>query len=149
MTAETVFLDTNFLLAATTPTREYHRVALGVFDTLPSRGLSLCFSGQVIREYLVVATREAEINGLGLTLDEALGNVRAFRERARFLPENEAVARRFEALLTAVPTAGRAIYDAHLVATALAHEVPTLLTLNVRDFRRFGAYIELRTLVSI
>jgi|CXWL01.1.fsa_nt_gi predicted nucleic acid-binding protein len=148
MTADSVFLDTNILVAATTPTREMHRVALGVFDALPNRGLSLCLSGQVLREYLVVATREPDINGLGLSLEKALMNVRAFRDRARFLPENAAVSRRFEELLSEIPTSGRAIHDAHLVATALAHEVGTLLTLNVKDFRRFGEHIELRTLVA-
>lgn len=149
MTAETIFLDTNILLTATDPTRDLHRVAVGVFDTFPSRGLSLCLSGQVIREYLVVATRERSQNGLGLTLKQALANVRAFRERARLLPENEAVARRFGALLVEIPTTGRVIHDAHMIATALAHDVSTVLTLNVKDFRRFRERIELRTLVPV
>lgn len=41
------------------------------------------------------------------------------------------------------------LLDTNFLVAATDPKVPTLLTLNVRDFRRFGAYIELRTLVSI
>ena len=47
-----------------------------------------------MREYLAVATRPAERNGLGLKLADALANVRAFRGRTSLLAEDGKVADR-------------------------------------------------------
>ena len=42
-----------------------------------------------------------------------------------------------------VPVAGKQIHDANIAATMLAHGERRLLTLNVKDFRRYGERIEL------
>lgn len=63
--ADRVFVDTNVLLAASDPSRPHHHQALHVFDRWPSEGVMLLASGQVLREYLVVATRPLQANGLG------------------------------------------------------------------------------------
>ena len=47
------------------------------------------------------------------------------------------------ALCREVPLAGKQIHDANIAATMLAHGERRLLTLNARDFRRFGRRIEL------
>ena len=74
-------LDTNVLLAATDEGRAEHDQALEIVNDWPGRGTTLYTSGQIMREYLAVATRPAERNGLGLKLADALANVRAFRGR--------------------------------------------------------------------
>jgi predicted nucleic acid-binding protein len=56
MDDKTVLLDTKVLLSATTPSRRLHRAALRV-NEWPNRGFILVTSPQVLREYLVVATR--------------------------------------------------------------------------------------------
>jgi len=45
----------------------------------------------VLREYLVVATRSIESNGLGLSLADALANRDMLEARMRFLDETHAV----------------------------------------------------------
>lgn len=139
-------LDTNVLLEATTPARDLHRVALRVFDEWPNRGIRLCVSGQILREYLVVATRDAEHNGLGLTATDALANVQAFAARCRFLAESQQVAERLRELVRTVDCIGKQIHDANLVATCLAHGVAGLVTANLGDFERFGDRVELTPL---
>jgi predicted nucleic acid-binding protein len=62
---ERVMLDTNVLLAATNESRAEHRDALKVLNEWAAGHIDLCTSGQVLREYLSVATRSAEQNGLG------------------------------------------------------------------------------------
>ncbi len=57
MDDEAVLVDTNVLLTATTPARALHTEALEVLNEWPAQGFALCVSGQVFREYLVVATR--------------------------------------------------------------------------------------------
>lgn len=81
MADKAVFLDTNVLLSATAPHRPLHRAAMVVLNDWPNRSIPLAASAQVFREYLVVATRPIEVNGLGLGLEEALANLAAFRGR--------------------------------------------------------------------
>ena len=47
------------------------------------------------------------------------------------------------ALCREVPLAGKQIHDANIAATMLAHGERRLLTLNAKDFRRYGERIGL------
>jgi predicted nucleic acid-binding protein len=99
MPADRVMLDTNVLLAATDEGRADHGAALTVANEWPRRGTVLYASGQILREYLAVATRPVAQNGLGMPREDALRNAAAFRERTRFAPEDGRVADRLAALL--------------------------------------------------
>ena len=90
----------------------------------------------------MVATRPAELNGLGLGTSQALENVNAIRARLRFLNENRAVFTRLRALLDDVDCSGKQIHDANVVATALSHGVQRILTSYTQDFERFTALVE-------
>jgi len=146
MDDSSVLLDTNVLLEATAPARDLHRAALRVLDEWPNRGARLCVSGQILREYLVVATRDPEHNGLGLGVTDALANVEAFAGRCRFLGETREVAERLRELLRSVDCTGKRIHDANLVATCLAHGVSGLVTANLGDFERFGNQVDVKLL---
>lgn len=149
MAVEAVLLDTNVLLTATTPSRQHHRAAWSVFSEWPGRGVSLLASGQIMREYLVVATRSREVNGLGLELEEALANVAQLRSRVALLDERVAVFEHLSQLVDEVGCRGKQIHDANLVATALAHGTGYLLTGNVKDFQRFSPYVEILDLANM
>ena len=92
---------------------------------------------QVIREYLAVATRPVTANGLGLAMADALANVRELRLRIRLLPEERPVLPSFLGLLARVPCSGKRVHDAHIVATAIAHGVRTIVSLNPDDLSGF------------
>ncbi len=117
MDDEAVLVDTNVLLTATTPARALHTEALEVLNEWPTRGFSLCVSGQVFREYLVVATRPTEVNGLGLGVEDALANVAELRARFRLLDERVAVFEHLNRLVREIGCRGKQIHDANLVAT--------------------------------
>jgi predicted nucleic acid-binding protein len=144
-----VLVDTNVLLSATAPLRPLHHAALIVLNDWPNRGTLLATSGQILREYLVVATRPREVNGLGLGVEDALANVSAFRRRMRLLPENEETWDRLQALLARYGCQGKQIHDANLVATALASDVGKLVTGNARDFVRFSSDVEVIDLARV
>ncbi len=72
-----MFVDTNVLLTATDDSRELHSEATQLL-AVSSQDLRLAASGQVVREYLVVATRPIENNGLGLDVQDAEANVNEF-----------------------------------------------------------------------
>jgi predicted nucleic acid-binding protein len=138
-----VMLDTNVLLAATDEGRAEHHDALTIINDWAAGHTDVCTSGQILREYLSVATRPAEKNGLGLNLPDALGNVRAIRERTTLLTEDSKVADRLLGLLADVQCLGKQVYDANLVATMLVHGIGTVVTMNLEDFTRFERYVSL------
>ena len=129
-----VLVDTNVLVSATTPARALHRPALEVLEAWPRQGKALCVASQVLREYLVVATRPTAANGLGLSSRSALANVAAFRGRARLLEEDERAAERLFDLVARHRLTGTRIHDAQLIATALRHGVGGLVTASTKDF---------------
>ena len=136
-------LDTNVLLAATDESRAQHDQALRIVNDWPGRGTTLYTSGQIMREYLAVATRPTEKNGLGMTLADALANVRAFRARTSLLAEDGKVADRLLTLLDDIACGGQQIHDANVVATMLVHGIDTIVTINLVDFTRFERQVGL------
>ncbi|HEY7215359.1 MAG TPA: PIN domain-containing protein [Thermoanaerobaculia bacterium] len=149
MDDKAVVLDTNVLLSATAPHRPLHQAALVVLNDWPNRGLVLTTSNQILREYIVVATRPVEVNGLGLDIDDALANVAALHGRVRLLLETEATWKRLQALVATYRVLGKQIHDANLVATALTHGVTRLVTANAGDFSRLAAEIEVTDLAAL
>ncbi len=144
-----VLLDTNVLLSATSPARSDHDRAFGVLENWTSRGHRLCTSGQILREYLVVTTRPQTENGLGLDVAAALENVAQLSSRMRTLEETDDVTQQLLSLAAELVVTGKRIHDANIVATALTHKVPTILTANVRDFARFADRIEILSLADV
>jgi predicted nucleic acid-binding protein len=122
---------------------------LTVLNDWPNRGVALATSVQILREYLVVATRPIEVNGLGLGSAEALANVAAFRGRTRLLGDGEPVWDRLQALVGTHGCKGKQIHDANIVASALSSGVTRLVTTNVVDFRRFAAELEVLDLAEL
>ena len=112
----------------------------------PEANATLCVSGQILREYLTVATRPADRNGLGLKPAEAAANVRAIQDRTTLLAEDARVTERLLRLCDDVQFAGRQVHDANVVATMLVHGVGTVVTMNAGDFERFGGYISVLSL---
>jgi predicted nucleic acid-binding protein len=138
-----VMLDSCVLIAATDESRKDYHDARTVLQVWPATGASLYISGQILREYLTAVTRPPAANGLGLPLADALDNVRAFRERAVLLAETGKVVDRLQALLREVACRGKAVHDANVIATVLAHGIPAVVTSNLADFARFGRYVSL------
>jgi predicted nucleic acid-binding protein len=143
--ADRVFLDTNVLLAATDEGRAEHAAALAVLDEWPGAGTTLYTSGQVIREYLSVATRPVERNGLGLARVDALSNALALYARLQSIDESRKVTERLLVLLDEVECTGKQVHDANIVGIMLAHGIDVLVTLNTDDFVRFDHYVRIVT----
>ena len=132
-TVDDVLIDTNVLLEATDERRRHHADAVALLES----GAAFTVSAQVIREYLAVATRPVTANGLGLPMADALANVREFRRDIRLLPEERPVLPSFLDLLARIPCSGKRVHDAHIVATAIAHRVRTIVSLNPDDLSCF------------
>lgn len=134
---ETFFVDTNVLVAATDRSRASHSATLNLFDRIPRSGGHLVWSGQVKREYLVVATRPCDKNGLGLTPTSALENINQFSCFLTLLEENTQVSHRLERLIATHQLKGKRIHDANIVATMTRARVFKLITGNATDYNPF------------
>ena len=133
----TIFLDTNILLAATDRSRTGHGAARDIFARCGAAGVRLATSGQVLREYLSVATRPTAVNGLGLSVSDALSNVEVFRPRVVLLSDDEAASKMLARLVERHVVAGKRVHDANIVATILVHGIDVLATENIGDFESF------------
>ena len=137
MAGEVLFLDTNVLLIATDALRPYHKETQRLFAEAGSHGFHLAVSGQVLREYLAVATRPADSNGLGLEAADAVANVERFMEFTNLFEETATVALRLRELVGAHCIRGKGVHDANIVATMVVHRILCLITENGKDFARF------------
>lgn len=133
-----LFVDTNVLLTATDESRSGHIDAKRLIGGAGRCGCNLALSGQVLREYLVVATRPVELNGLGLSPDQAVSNLTAFRRHAVLLEESEVTSRRLTELVECFCLQGKRIHDANIVATMATHAISQLITENTGDFKVFN-----------
>ncbi|MDR0625657.1 MAG: PIN domain-containing protein [Bifidobacteriaceae bacterium] len=129
-----VFLDTNVFLAAVDLARPEKPHAVRVLKEWPAAGVALYTSTQVMREFLVVATRPTDANGLGLTLADALSNASEFAQVATVLPETLATWRKLLAVLPDSSISGARIHDANIAACALANGISTVVSANTADF---------------
>lgn len=138
---ERLVLDTNVLLTATDEGRPQHHEAMAALEAWPAAGITLYTTGQILREYLVVATRPEQVNGLGLAISHAVGNVRTCLTRMRLLAEDDRVTTLLLALLDDRQGSGKHIHDANIVAVMLVHGIETIVTQNPDDFRRYDSDI--------
>jgi hypothetical protein len=105
-----------------------------MFSIMPLVGVHLVTIGQILREYLVVATRPIRGNGLGLPSGQAVGNVATFRSRMHILPETSEVHDELATLVAYHSLRGKRIHDANVVAAVRYHRVKCIVTGNLADY---------------
>lgn len=135
--AEPCFIDTNVLLSATDIDRAAHKQSQELLQRGLDGELRIFACGQVLREYLVVATRPIENNGLGLKPKKAIDNIQSFRRCFRLLDENNATSRRLVSLIESHKLKGKRIHDANIVSIMIENGLNQIFTLNPGDFKTF------------
>ncbi len=136
---EMVFVDTNVMLGATDEGRGTHQACERIISQSTLVSWCLVTSQQVLREYLVVATRPQPQNGLGMSASQALSNV---NELLRFVSLLDPEPRQWgvlESLVRNKRLTGKRIHDANIVACMQTHAVDHLLTDNPGDFEGIGS----------
>lgn len=142
MDAKRVFVDTNILASALLPESPRYFHARGILRRLAEADAEVWISRQVIREYLATMTKY-EQKWSNVTRAALIDAVRTLERHYFVAEELPIVAEQLYFLLGQVPTGGKQVHDANIVATMIAYDVRTLLTYNVDDFKRFGGFIEI------
>lgn len=143
--AAKAFVDTSILLRAMIPGLSRHSEAESLIQHMWENNTDLWISRQVLREYLVQATHPNSFSP-PLTIEQVIRQIEIIRTLFRVADETGLVTDHLLTLLQNHATRGKQVHDANLVATMLANEVDILLTLNVKDFKRFGDKIEIISL---
>lgn len=145
MTVRKIFIDTNILIRATNQQAPFHKECRDILGSLWDQGAVLYMSNQVIREYIANVTRP-QTYSIALPIEDVLAQVNDFYKSFQILPDTPPLLNTLLALIRDVPTGGKQIHDANIVATMIVNDIDTLLTLNVVDFKRFENRIKIISL---
>lgn len=135
-----VFLDTNILVYASVPESPLHLVAINAIQSYEQAGTQLWISRQVLREYLATLTRPQLYTRL-IPILTVTAEIRFFQNRFRLAEDNSQVTQRLLSLMEEIPSGGKQVHDANIIATMLVYHIPQLLTHNTGDFSRFSQLI--------
>lgn len=131
-------IDTGILLRIIDEKDRQHQFVQSAFETLGSQGHDLYITTQNIAELWNVATRPIANNGLNLS-PAAVSQLiqKAIEPFCEVLAERDTLQVEFKRLLVTYSVIGKQVHDTRLVAMMLTWQIPNLLTLNERNFRRF------------
>jgi predicted nucleic acid-binding protein len=147
MAAESVFIDTNVLVAATVESHPSHATAVALLGRLVADKAPLSISTQVCREFLVVLTRQP-VEERTFSVDEAQAALERWRSSCTVLGDDEAVLAELLDLVRRHGVKGKQVHDANVVATMRANGISRLATFNVGDFQRYEDEIRVEAGVS-
>ena len=144
MDGKPTFVDTNVLIYASQKQSRFHAQAVTHLEETRQAGQKLWISRQVLREYLSVVTRP-QSGQAPLSMSLAIADVQSFERAFNVAEDGPDIFRKLTELLAQVPTGGKQVHDANLVATMLTYGITRLLTFNVADLRRFSPWVEIIT----
>jgi predicted nucleic acid-binding protein len=130
-------LDSNILLRISKRDDPQNAAISHALQALVGQGVRLCYTSQTLAEFWNAATRPLDKNGFGLSVAETDRLARVIERDFELLPDSREVHNRWRSLLVAHNIQGVQVHDARLAASMYVHGVGQLLTINVRDFRRF------------
>ena len=133
-----VLVDTNILLQSAQPAHPFHLTTTNAVFRLLDQSDSVFFCAQNIAEFLNVATRPRQANGLGMSTEEALKEVDKIESLFTLLPDVAGIYTELKNLVARHHVQGVKVYDARLVAVMIVYSVDSILTFNVADFKRYS-----------
>jgi predicted nucleic acid-binding protein len=136
---EPVFIDTNILLGACDESRETHGACVKAISESGESGFHPVTSTQVLREFLVVATRPESANGLSLQTTQALDNITEFQRFCALLEPQSSDWPNLKKLIETSSLSGKRIHDANIIATMISNGIDWLITDNPADFNNLGS----------
>jgi predicted nucleic acid-binding protein len=134
-----VLLDTNILLRSAQPNHPVFSQATHAVAKLMRDGHLLFVCPQNIAEFWNVATRPAELNGLGFSQAEVVREIVSIENLFPVIPDVPAIYGAWKAIVRDHQVQGVKVYDARLVAIMTVHGIDSVLTFNSADFGRYSS----------
>jgi predicted nucleic acid-binding protein len=133
-----VLVDTNILLRSAQPNHPLFHQATHTVSKLIRQKDAVFFCSQNIAEFWNVATRPADLNGLGLSHEEVLQEVGSIETLLTLPPDIPAIYAAWKEIVRDHKVRGVKVYDARLVTTMNVYAVESVLTFNAADFKRYS-----------
>jgi predicted nucleic acid-binding protein len=133
-----IAVDTNILLRVAVPNHPLHTITVAAVEQLQLADHELVIFPQMVYEFWSVGTKTAIANGLGYTAAIVGGLIDHFLDDMLLIYDDQAVFDRWQQLVRQHGVSGVNSYDARIAAATLAHGIPTLLTWNKSDFKRYA-----------
>lgn len=130
-------IDTNVLLRLFQPNHPHTALAEAAINALINSGYSPCLVPQNLYEFWAVATRPSVTNGLGMSAIDAKVAVDELVTQFIVLRDERGIFDIWINLVAQHQVSGKITHDARLAAAMEKHGIPSLLTFNDSDFRRF------------
>ncbi|HZS46497.1 MAG TPA: type II toxin-antitoxin system VapC family toxin [Blastocatellia bacterium] len=141
-----VFIDTNILVYCQLALSPFHQVAQARLKDFQTQGSSFWVSRQIFREYVSVMSRPGVVTG-NIPIVSLTNDVRSFAMRFNVAEDSSQTTVKWLSLIEQIPTAGKQVHDANIVATMLTNGIQELLTHNVSDFVRFAGLVTVTPLI--
>ncbi len=129
--------DSNIVLRFAQTTDPLYQIVSRAIDELQQNSETHVLVPQILLEFWVVATRPANVNGLGMRTDEAEKELENLQKLFTVLPENERIFDEWKRLVAKYKVSGKPAHDARIVAAMTVHKIENILTLNTGDFKRY------------
>lgn len=134
-------VDTSLLLRLANPSDALFATTANVVKELHRQNEILHIAPQNLVEFRGSATRPIEVNGLGLSSEQAKFQSEEFEATFSLLPETPAIFPAWKVLVEAAGVTGKQVHDARLIATCQIYGITHILTFNVRHFTRMAAFV--------
>lgn len=132
---EQALLDTNVLTSVQDSDYPKHKEVVRFLGVAP---YDLCVAPQSLYEYWSVSTRPRKVNGLDRSPAEAWADIVEFRRTFTVLADPASLLDEWLDLCRTHGVSGKNAHDARLAAYARLNGISVLVTLNPRDFARYG-----------
>jgi predicted nucleic acid-binding protein len=127
-------IDTNVVLRFCNASDSQHTLAGSAISHLLATGNECYLTAQVLIELWVVATRPANVNGLGWTTERTKSIIDQLLYRFPMLEDSPQIFPCWLELVTVKEILGKRAHDSRLVSIMLTSKVTHLLTFNGKDF---------------
>lgn len=140
--SQDVFVDTNILYYADTPTDPLGAQAVLRLQELTDRQNQLFISPQVLREYANVCFRNALYHRMDMVpvIEAVAHNLECFQRDFTVIYESETSVRFWRESLASL-TSSKDVFDFDLAATMQANGIAHVLTHNTSDFAPFARWL--------
>ena len=128
-------VDTNVLLRLINSHNSQYAQAQNAINKLLQQDVELNIVPQNLFEFWVVATRPVNVNGLGLSVEEATQEMALLKQLFAIKASNPSILTVWEDLVIKYQVKGKQGHDARLIAAMITHEISHILTFNVEDTR--------------
>ncbi len=127
-------LDTNIVLRVVNEADAEHQLVLSPIAALLANGDTLVVAPQVLVEFWSVATRPANVNGLGWEPSLVADELNQLIDDHDLLDETAEIFQKWLGLVSSLAIRGKRVHDVRLAALMQVNGIERVLTLNIQDF---------------